>query len=29
MWPIDKYRARRAFKKRMKELKDQDPFIYE
>ena len=28
-WPWREYKQRKAIKKRIKELKDKDPFIYE
>jgi hypothetical protein len=28
LWPINKYQEHRKFKKRIKELRAKDPFIY-
>jgi hypothetical protein len=28
LWPVRKYQERQRLKRRMKELKDRDPFIY-
>ena len=29
MWPWDRYQAKKRMKKRLEELRKQDPFIYE